>query len=192
MAKIDIRNLPKPVKIAVAIVPSIILVVSVYFMVIKPKYATIEKLKKEIAKQEQDVSKAQSMVAKLDELKKKNERLKADLKALEEYLPAEKEISSLLKQVEELVRESELQLLNWRPSAKRRHSSGIVYEVPVSIALTGSYHNLASFFSELTKIDRIVNVNNISMSGAKAKGTVAELKVSFSAVTFTAVEEGKK
>jgi type IV pilus assembly protein PilO len=184
MAKIDIRNLPKPVKVAVAIVPSIILVVSVYFMVIKPKYATIEKLKGEIAKQEQDISKAQSMVARLEELKVENARLKAELKILEEYLPAEKEISSLLKQVEELVRESELQLLSWNPSAKRRHSSGIVYEVPVSISLNGSYHNLANFFSELTKIDRIVNVNNINMAGA------AMLSVSFSAVTFTAVEEG--
>jgi Tfp pilus assembly protein PilO len=58
--------------------------------------------------------------------------------------------------------------------------------VPVSISLNGSYHNLASFFSELTKIDRIVNVNNISMAG---KG--AMLSVSFSAVTFTAVKEGK-
>jgi type IV pilus assembly protein PilO len=191
MAKIDIRNLPKPVKIAVAIVPSIILVASVYFMVIKPKYATIEKLKKEITKQEQDISKSQSMVAKLDELKVENERLKAELKTLEAYLPAEEEISSLLKQVEELVRESELQLISWNPSAKRRHSSGIVYEVPVSIALSGSYHNLASFFSELTKIDRIVNVNNITMSGKGAKRATAILSVSFSAVTFMAVEKGQ-
>jgi type IV pilus assembly protein PilO len=63
--------------------------------------------------------------------------------------------------------------------------------VPVSISLNGSYHNLASFFSELTKIDRIVNVNNISMSRATSKGATALLSVSFSAVTFTAVEEGK-
>lgn len=192
MAKIDIRNLPKPVKVAVAVLPSIILVVSVYFMVVKPKYETIDKLKGEIAKQEQDISKAQSMVARLEELKVENARLKEELKALEEYLPEEEEISSLLKQVEELVRESELQLLSWSPSAKRMHSSGIVYEVPVSISLEGSFHNLAHFFSELTKIDRIVNVNNINMSGAKTQGSVATLKVSFSAVTFTAVEEGQE
>jgi type IV pilus assembly protein PilO len=191
MAKLDIRNLPKPVKVAMAVLPSIILVVSVYFMVIKPKYATIEKLKGEIAKQEQDISKAQSMVARLEELKIENARLKAELKALEEFLPAEKEISNLLKQVEELVMESELALLSWNPSPKRMHSSGIVYEVPVSISLNGSYHNLAIFFSELTKIDRIVNVNNINMAGARAKGTTAMLSVSFSAVTFTAVEEGQ-
>jgi type IV pilus assembly protein PilO len=192
MAKIDIRNLPKPVKIVVAVLPAIIIVVASYFMMITPKFETITKLKEEITKQEQDISKSQSMVARLDELKSENERLKAELKALEEFLPAEKEISNLLKQVEELVRESELQLLSWSPAAKRRHSSGIVYEVPVSLSLNGSYHNLAHFFSELTKIDRIVNVNNINMSGARTRGATAVLGVSFSAVTFTAIEEGQE
>jgi type IV pilus assembly protein PilO len=192
MAKIDIRNLPKPVKIVVAVLPAIIIVVASYFMIITPKHEKIEALNKEITQQERNISKSQSMVARLDELKAEHARLKAELKALEEYLPAEKEISNLLKQIEELVHDSELELLRWNPAAKRRHPSGIVYEVPVSISLTGAYHNLGHFFSALTKIDRIVNVNNINMSASGTKGGVANLSVSFSAVTFTSVEEGKK
>jgi len=83
-------------------------------------------------------------------------------------------------------------LLSWNPAAKRRHSSGIVYEVPVSINLSGSYHNLGHFFSELTKIDRIVNVNDINMSGGGTSDKKANLSVSFAAVTFTAIPEGEQ
>ena len=187
MAKIDIRNLPKPVRIAIAIVPSVILVVLVVYLVILPKKDQIEVLKKEITKQEQDISKSQSMVQRLDQLKAENERIRAELKALEQYLPEEKEISSLLKQIEGLGREAQLEILAWNPASKRRHSSGIVYEVPVSISLTGSYHSLGRFFSSLTQLDRIVNVNNINLASPTLKGNEAVLSISFSAVTFTAI-----
>jgi type IV pilus assembly protein PilO len=187
MAKIDIRNLPKPVRIAVAIVPSVILVALVVYLVILPKKDRIEVLKKEITKQEQDISKSLSMVQRLDQLRAENERIRAELKELEEYLPEEKEISSLLKQIEDLSREAELEILSWKPASKRRHSSGIVYEVPVSISLTGSYHRLGRFFSSLTQLNRIVNVNNISLGSPSLRGDEASLSVSFSAVTFTAI-----
>lgn len=191
MAKIDVRNLPKPVRLIVAVLPSVILVAAVIYFGIIPKNETIEKLKKDIAKQEQDISKAQNMVQRLDELKAENKRLRAELDILEEFLPEEREISSLLKQVEQLSREAELEINSWKPAARRMHASGIVYEIPVAISLNGSYHKLGRFFSSLTQLDRIVNVNNISMSGPKPKGKEAILNVSFSAVTFTAVPEGE-
>lgn len=189
MAKIDISNLPKPVRIAVAIVPSVILVVLIVYLVILPKNDQVEVLKKEITKQEKDISKSQSMAQRLDELKAENERIRVELKDLEQYLPEEKEISSLLKQIEDLGRKAGLEILNWKPASKRRHSSGIVYEVPVSINLTGSYHSLGRFFSSLTQMDRIVNVNNINMGSPKLEGNEASLSISFSAVTFTAIPE---
>lgn len=191
MARIDIRNLPKAVKIAVAILPSVILVAAFVYFAILPKNEKVEQLEKDIAKLEKDISKSQSMVQRLDELKAENQRLRAELEALEEFLPAEKEISSLLKQVEELSREAGLEILSWTPTAKRRHSSGIVYEIPVSISISGSYHKLGRFYSSLTQLDRIVNVVNISLGGPRPVGKEAVLNVSFSAVTFTAIPEGE-
>jgi len=192
--KLSLRNLPKAVKIVIAVLPSAILAAAVIYFGVLPKNQTIAKLKEDIAQQEQDISKAQSMVQKLDELKAENERLRAELKALEEYLPEEKEISSLLKQVEDLSREAGLNINTWTPSIKRMHASGIIYEVPVSISLTGSYHKLGLFFSSLTQLNRIVNVNNINMGSPQPpKGGEAVLSVSFSAVTFTAIPaEGAK
>ncbi len=191
MAKMDIRNLPKPVRIVIAILPSVILVAAVIYLGILPKNEKIEALKKDIAKQEQDISKAQNMVQRLDELKAENQRLRAELKALEEFLPEEREISSLLKQVEDLSKEAGLEINSWQPAPKRTHSSGIVYEIPVSISVSGSYHKLGRFFSSLTQLDRIVNVNNISLAGPQPKGKEAILGVSFSAITFTAIPQGE-
>ncbi|MEJ2314160.1 MAG: type 4a pilus biogenesis protein PilO [Nitrospirota bacterium] len=188
----SLKDPPKFVKIIVAILPSAVLVGAFVYFAILPKNVEIEQLNEVIAKQEADISKSQSMVQRLDELKAENERLRAQLAVLEEYLPEEKEISSLLKQVEELSKEAGLEILSWKPSPKRRHPSGVVFEIPVSVKLNGSYHDLGHFFSSLTQLDRIVNVKNIGMGNPVPKGDKAILSISFDAATFTAIPEAEE
>lgn len=185
-----LKDLPKPARIAMAVAPPVLFALIFFYVGIMPRMGQIDTLKKEISKQENEITKKQSMAARLDTLKEENKKLKASLKKLEENLPEEREISSLLKQVSSLGTKAGLQVLSWKPATRRSHKSGIVYEVPVSVSLTGSYHRLGKFFSSLTNLQRIVNITNIKLSGPKPLENEAVLNVSFSAVTFTAVLEG--
>lgn len=187
--KIDIRKLPKPVRIVLAIIPSVIAIVLVVFLSVMPKNEEVDKLRKEIAEQEKQLSKTKAMAGKLEDLKMQNKRLKANLEKLKEYLPEEEEISSLLKQVSDLGLQAGLDILTWSPSTKQAHPSGIVSAFPVKVNLTGSFHDLGAFFSSLTRLDRIVNVSNISLGGPKIVDGKVILNVAFSAVTFVAVKE---
>lgn len=186
----NLKNLPKPARIIIAVAPALLFTAIFLYFGILPKNKQIDVLDQEISEQENVIAKKQSMAARLDTLIKENKKLKNSLKELEEHLPEEKEISNLLKQVSDLGREAGLQILSWRPATRRQHKSGIVYEVPVSVSLTGSYHRLGRFFSSLTNLERIVNILNINLSSPQPKGTEAILSVSFSAVTFTAISEG--
>ncbi|MFC1769683.1 type 4a pilus biogenesis protein PilO [Nitrospirota bacterium] len=183
------RTPPKPVRIVAWVVPIVVSVALCVFLVYMPKSKKIEKLTKDIEKQETEISKSQSMAAKLSELVAENAKLKEKLVELEDQLPQESEISSLLKQVTDLTREAGLSIQTWTPSARRNHSSGIVYEIPVAVTLTGNYHKLGMFFSSLTGLDRIVNISGITLSGARVENDEVILSVSFMAVTFTAVAE---
>jgi type IV pilus assembly protein PilO len=187
--KIDLNKVPKPARIAIAVVPAVLLIVVMVFVMIMPKNKDIDNLKKEIVEQEKQITKTQSMAGKLDDLKAENDKLKKMLKDLQENLPEEHEISALLKQVTDLALEAGLKILSWNPAQKRSHPSGIVYEVPVGISMTGSYHRLGRFFSSLTTLDRIINISNINLSRSGRIGKEVILGVSFSAVTFTAVAE---
>jgi type IV pilus assembly protein PilO len=187
---IKLANIPKPARIAIAVVPTIIFAVLFFFLVISPKSKQVDFLKGEISKQETKIAKDKSKAARLEELRVENKRLKENLLLLQEQLPEEEEISSLLKQVSDLGVEAGLKILTWRPSARRKHKSGIVYEVPVDVTFSGSYHNLGRFFASLTTLDRIVNVNNIKLGGSAVKGEAVVLNISFSAITFTAVSQG--
>ena len=158
------RQPHKAVQTTIVLLPVALILGLSIFLLFMPKLETKKKIEKRIEEQEKEIAKSQSMVAKLDELLAENKKLIEKLKELEEQLPEENEVSTLLKQVTELTHEASLDIISWRPSSKRNHSSGIVYEVPVSVQLNGSYHNLGIFFSSLTGLDRIVNISNISAS----------------------------
>ncbi len=186
--KMDFKKIPKGVRIALAIAPAIVISVLVFMLIVSPKSKEIKALKTEISKQESEIVKSEAMVAKLDILKVENEKLKKRLRELKEQLPEEKEVSSLLKQISEMAAKSDIDILTWKPEAKKAHSSGIVEEIPFALTLTGTYHNLGDFFSSLTRLNRIVNLSNITLGGAKAQRDEAVLNINFRASTFSAVK----
>lgn len=186
---IDLKKLPPYAKIIITLVPALIIAIAGYLIFISPKSEEIKTLENKISAQENEIAKSQSKAEKLSELTAENEKLKKRLNELKEQLPEEKEVSSLLKQVSDLCIKSGLQISLWKPEQKRAHSSGIVYEIPVKIELTGSYHNLGYFFSSLTKLNRIVNLSDIKLGNAKPEKGNAILRVSFTATTFSAIPE---
>ncbi len=187
--KLDIKTLPSYVKIIIAVLPSIIIALLVLFLVIKPKMEQIKKLEKQIDTQNNEIAVSQAKAAKLEVLKMENERLIARINELKEQLPEEKEISNLLKQVSDMGTSAGLEIKSWKPAPKTTHPSGIVYEIPVAVDVIGTYHNLGYFLSSLTKLNRIVNINDMKLGGPKKEKGETILQVSFKASTFSAIPD---
>lgn len=185
--KLDLNSLPKAVKIAIAIVPSAIIVGLFVFLSVVPTKKAIAGLRVQIASQEAEISKSQSMADRLEDLVKQNEMLKQRLIELQKQLPEEREISILLKQVSDLGIESGLRIMGWKPSDRKTHPSGIVYQIPVAVEFQGGYHQLGHFFSALTSLDRIINVSDLKLATPKMVGDRVEMNITFTANTYTAV-----
>jgi type IV pilus assembly protein PilO len=99
-----------------------------------------------------------------------------------------------LRQVSQLAFKSGLDTILWRPSGKTVHPSNEVYEIPVSVEMRGTYHRFGQFFSNITKLERIVNLDKISVKGTgkvSRKGA-STLTVSFTAVTYSTIPEAEK
>lgn len=186
---INLHNLSPVVRIAIALIPTIIIIVFFYFVSYKPNADTIKALKAEIVAQEKEIAKNEAKVAKLPEVKKRYAELEYSLKVLSLQLPEEKEVSNLLKQISDYGVKSGLQIKLWKPGARKNHPSNIVYVIPVDVTMSGTYHNLGAFFSRLTSLDRIVNIRNIKLIGDKGSRvkTLGMLDISFRAETFSAI-----
>jgi type IV pilus assembly protein PilO len=189
--KIDIKNLPPVAKGVISVLPAVVLLLVVVITIVMPKQKEIKTLNAKIDEQNNKIAVSQAKAAKLDVLVKENEKLLRRLGELKEYLPEEKEISSLLKEVSDRALDSGLVMQSWKPGQKTVHSSGIVYEIPVSVSVSGTYHDLGRFLSGLTKLNRIVNIGNTQIGSPRNMKGRAVLAISFTASTFSAIPEAE-
>src|SRR5512138_412747 len=154
---------------AIAFGALVVAAVAVFiYLVHIPKKAEIKKLDEEIGQLQAKIAENDAKIKKLDELRAEVKSLQERLKVLTEQLPPESEVSGLLRQMSSLCAKAGLTALNlWKPDKKTMHASGLYEEVPITLKLTGGYHNVAVFFDSISKLTRIVNMQNVKMGPAK-------------------------
>jgi type IV pilus assembly protein PilO len=180
---------PKTRAIAFGALIVALLIVDITQFII-PMRAQIEQLEKALAEKQEVIRKNDEKIRNLDALKAEVKSLQQQLRDLTEQLPPESEVSGLLRQIQEKVNQSGLVLKLWKPDKPRDHSSGLYKEIPVTLTLTGGYHSTASFFDRVSKLNRIVNILNIKIGGAKlnSDGSIS-VDINCTAMTFSAVEK---
>lgn len=187
LGKINLRTPPKPVQITVIVIP-IIIVLAITVYVVLQKKEVMDKLKVEITKLDQDIAKKEAMVARLPELKRKYRLMQQELCELEKVVPAEYEVSSFLKQVNNHALERGLTVVSWKEKPQRPYPKGIVNEMPISLVLEGGYHSLGQFMADLTTLDRVVTVSNLSITAPKKDKGVVNLSFGIEAVAYTSIK----
>jgi type IV pilus assembly protein PilO len=80
-------------------------------------------------------------------------------------LPNEKEIPEILKTISSLGKESNLEFTLFRPKAEEPQQ--FYAKVPIELVALGNYHNIGIFFDKVSKLPRIINVVDFSMTKAK-------------------------
>ena len=185
-----IHKIPPKTRL-IAFIVVLVLIVSGYIIQFQiPMKTQITDLDRSLSELQSKIRENDNKIKKLDDLKIEVKALQQRLVILTQQLPPESEVSGLLRQIQSLVNQSGLVLRLWRPDRRRTHPSGLYEEIPITLALTGGYHNTASFFDRVSKLTRIVNILNIRMGGAKmaADGSM-DVNIDCTAMTFSAVEK---
>ncbi|GER92963.1 hypothetical protein A45J_0694 [hot springs metagenome] len=188
----DIETMSPNKRKVLLVLPSLVIIILFGVLLIMPAFEERTKLIAEIDKQKSEIQVAQKNAAKLSTLIAENERLNGRLFELQMQIPEEREVSGLLKQVSELGIKSGLQIVSWKPKDKAVHSSKEVYEIPVEVEMRGNYHRLGQFFSNITKLSRVVNISNISIKTGDQKQKTATLNVSFTLMTYSFIPEKER
>ncbi|HDH04116.1 MAG TPA: hypothetical protein ENH01_00155 [Nitrospirae bacterium] len=184
-----IKTLPEHYQIMIAALPSVILIVLLFFLIYSPRNDEIKNLGQKILQIDKEIARGEAKVKKLDALMAENALLKKKLSRLKEQLPEEKEVSVLLKQISELGLKSGLKILLWKPAARKTEPGGLYVEIPVKVSVLAEYHRLGDFFSHISRLPRLVNISDIVLrvknrKGQKGKGII---NATFTARTFASV-----
>ena len=167
---------------------TVVLIVGLYiWLVYIPKTGEIKTIKSDLDRLERNIRIAKVRANNLKRLEADLAKAQGDLKVAIKLLPTTSEIPSLLKNITKLGNDSNLEFLLFRP--EKQVSKEFYVEIPVSIEVLGSYHDVAIFFDKVGKLDRIVNVVNVNMIPIKELSTT--LKTSCKATTYR-FKEGKK
>lgn len=178
-----IGKLSKLYKILLCLGLFVILVGPFVYLSFLPKISKINVLKKEHTTLETRLTKAK---AKANQLKYYQDKLKdaeMEFKVVTKKLPEKKEIPALLSSISQSGRDAGLEFLLFQPEPEQ--NKDFYAEIPVSIKVTGNYHNVALFFDKVARLSRIVNIDNIKMASTKGNKT---LLTSCKAVTYRFVE----
>jgi type IV pilus assembly protein PilO len=169
----------------------VVLVFGVYwYLVLSGRRAETAKVAAKIADLRGQRDSKQKLVADMGQLQETVRELGAQLKQAEAQLPDSKEIPDLLSTISSAGRDSGLEMISFRQ--KQEQLKDFYAEVPVEVAVRGNYHQVATFFDRVSKLDRIVNVGDIAIQGPKREGDVMIVDTACSAVTFRFLDEAER
>ena len=116
---------------------------------------------KELTLREDYKKKLQKAVS-LDLLKKQREQVQQYVLQMEKQLPSKAEMSALLSDINQAGLGRSLQFELFKPGqvVVREYYA----ELPISIRVTGRYHDMGAFASDVAHLSRIVTLNDVAIS----------------------------
>lgn len=101
----------------------------------------------------------------LEALKKQREQVQQYVTQIEKQLPSKAEMAALLSDVNQAGLGRSLQFELFRPG--QVVVKDYYAELPIAVRVTGRYHDIGSFASDVANLSRIVTLNNMTLTPAK-------------------------
>lgn len=133
----------------------------------------------------EQVEKGRRAEALLPEFRAEVAQLEADLERLLQILPARRNTPELLRDIRTLTEQGDFTILSINP--RSFVDRGFYDEWPINISLEGGYHNLATFFDQISRLSRIINIHNLQLRTLRASRDARPghtLSADFQALTF--------
>lgn len=161
----DPASWPLVPRMAVCLALMGLIVVALWFVWLN---GSAEQLEQELAKEEtlkQDYKKKLIQAVNLDALKKQREQVQLYVTQLEKQLPSKAEMDALLSDINQAGLGRSLSFELFRPgqvSVKEYYA-----ELPIALRVTGRYHDVGAFASDIANLSRIVTLNNLNVAPSK-------------------------
>ncbi len=164
---IDVRaagDWPAAGKVATIALVGLLMIVAGYYFVISKTLEDLESRQQAEAQLRQEFVTKYQQAVNLEAYREQLVQLKESFEAMRRQLPDSNEIANLLVEITQAGLGRGLEFKLFQPGEAR--PSGFYAELPISIEVTGSYHQLAEFASDVAAFPRIVTLHDLSMTPA--------------------------
>ncbi len=159
-------NWPWLVKAVAFVVLFVVLQIAAYFLLWQTQLDAIEKGRQDVAKQKETFLEKKKLAVNLDAYKQQRAEIEQSFGALLKQLPNKSEMDALLIDINQAGLGRGLQFDLFKPSEKENFTE-FYAELPVNIKVTGNYHDLGAFASDVAKMPRIVLLTDVKLDPPK-------------------------
>jgi type IV pilus assembly protein PilO len=188
---IDVILRQKPLIKMLILVVILGAIIGIYWQVFyKPVQAEINTIEPELNQLKEELAAKKEIVKGKPRYQAELEETRAKLQLALKQLPDKSEIPSLLENVSSLGTAAGLQFKLFKPMPEV--AKNFYAEIPVDIQVEGKFRDIVTFFDNVSKMPRIVNIMNITIGTPKKDPAGAMIaSTSCNAITYKFIEEAK-
>jgi len=176
-------ELTPPQRILLFVITLALLGGGFYFLKYKDQAANIRRLQTSVSEQEKKLVALKQAAVEVDKLKLELAESEEKLKQVLSFLPDQKEIPGLLDNISQLGAEVGLENILFQPQPEQPREFHAA--IPIRLDIVGTYHELGVFLDRLSKLNRILKVENLNLTKQKDG---SDLQVGATVVTYRFVD----
>ena len=165
-------NWPWFAKIGAFVLIFIAIQVGFYFALWQDQQASIEKGQQDVAKQKDTFLEKKKLAVNLEAYKQQRAEIEQSFGALLKQLPNKSEMDALLIDINQAGLGRGLQFELFKP-ATTENLTEFYAELPVNLKVTGNYHDLGAFASDVAKMPRIVLLTDLKVDPPNKEGLLS-------------------
>lgn len=153
---------PTAPRFALFVFAAVAIVIALWFTWLTGSQEALQQEQDKEVKLREDYKTKLTKAVNLDVLKKQREQVQQYVTQLEKQLPSKAEMDALLSDINQAGLGRSLQFELFRPGqvAVKEYYA----ELPITIRVTGKYHDIGSFASDIANLSRIVTLNNLALA----------------------------
>lgn len=189
--RIDFKNIgisPLPVKLVLIGLLLLVLVGAGYWFLWSPALEELDQARGKEADLRNVFLAKKKQAINLDAYKQQMVEIEHTFGALLRQLPDKSQMDALLTDINQAGLGRGLEFELFKPGSET--IAEFYAEMPISIKVTGSYHDLGGFATDISKLSRIVTLNNISITGI-AGSKDGKLSMEATAKTYRYLDAGE-
>lgn len=133
-----------------------------YFLIYQEQADKIKIVETNIAEQEKRLAALKQIEAQLPKVQEELAKSEADFSELLKLLPDQKEIPALLETISQLGAQVGLENILFQPQPEQARE--FYAAIPIRLDLIGTYHRLGAFLDGISRLDRILKVDTMSIT----------------------------
>jgi len=162
----DVGNWPLAPKLAIFVVIVIVILLGGAYFDWKDQYDLLEKARAEETGLREQYASKKAKAVNFDLYVQQLREIEDSFGALLKQLPNKSEMDALLTDINQAGLGRGLQFDLFRPASQERVAE-FYAELPINIRITGNYHDMGAFASDVAQLPRIVTLNDVAINNEK-------------------------